>query len=448
MDKISSIGDLREQQLYEILAARFGNNCVFKSPKVYPHGQEKELVDILVLALPYAIVIQSKWKQAGSAELLGEKAEVYRNRLISTMEGAARQFNELASSLKKNMVIRLPRVWCNLDGETFELPLSSIKYIIPIVIVDFEDKDYANPELRYNDIPPVVVKIPSNIESWGLVHAFLFKDFVQIIDKLFTVGDLLLWLKERSRLFGKTIKSLVGYNELSLFSFYLVRHDEWERLFQFDFIWLADNDFFEHFEEKYESQFREREQRFGCRCFFDVVESVLIDTIEAVEPESRQKYIDGYLTLWGRILCLPSMIKMPMAEKLRENLKLAAKYNMLKCSYGIFDEKLPNPNVVFCLGSVNYTDQTAESYLQYAYYRTLSYIKSAGKIDLIKEVVVVLLRSDRPGVIFTIMKPSKRAYQNCMSEEELKHSSKDFSMQDIKTSEWDNPLIVSKEFGK
>lgn len=441
-EKMSSIGDLRERQIYEMLVSRFGKNCVFRSPKIHQRGQEKELADVLVLALPYAIVIQSKWKKAGVEELLGEKGQVHKQRLITTMEEAAAQFKQLASSLMHNMIVRLPCPWSNDDRETFELPLKSVKHIIPIVIVDFEDNNYLNPELRYNDIPPIVVKVPSSVSSWGLVHAFLFKDFAQIVNKLFTVGDLLLWAKERSRLFGKTIRSVIGYNELSLFTFYLFRNDEWEKLLSFDMIWLADNDFFEHFEEKYANALRDRDSRFGGTCFFDVVEQVLIDTILAMDAEQRKKYISGYLKLWGRILCMPSMMKMPMANKLYENLGYSSSCIGIgmKCSYGLFDHRCPNAGVVFCLGATPYNDQTVESLSDYAYFRTLSYIKSAGKIESVNEVVVLLLRSDKPGVTYMIRKPQPQEYEACLSEEELKSSCKSFAKQDFKVSEWNTKI--------
>lgn len=167
MKEVVNNGDLCEQSLYELLVSRFGGNCVFRSPKVYPHGQEKELADILVLALPYAIAIQSKWKKLTREDLLGEKKDVYRNRLIKTMEEAASQFKELASSINQDMVIKLPVPWTSDVEECFELPLRCIENIVPVVIVDFEDEEYDNPDLRYNDIPPVIVKVPSQIEHWG-----------------------------------------------------------------------------------------------------------------------------------------------------------------------------------------------------------------------------------------------------------------------------------------
>jgi len=52
MSDISSLGDVREKELYEALIRRFGRNCVYHSPKIHVHGQEKELGDVVVLALP------------------------------------------------------------------------------------------------------------------------------------------------------------------------------------------------------------------------------------------------------------------------------------------------------------------------------------------------------------------------------------------------------------
>ena len=80
MSDISSLGGVREKELYEALIGRFGRNCVYHSPKIHVHGQEKELGDVVVLALPYMIVFQAKWKQMTSDDLNSEKGEVYRKR--------------------------------------------------------------------------------------------------------------------------------------------------------------------------------------------------------------------------------------------------------------------------------------------------------------------------------------------------------------------------------
>lgn len=78
--------------------------------------------------------------------------------------------------------------------------------IVPLVIVDFQDQNYLDPEKRYTDIPPVITDVPTQIKGWGLVHSFLLADFFRVIDQLFTVGDLLLWLRERERFFTERPK--------------------------------------------------------------------------------------------------------------------------------------------------------------------------------------------------------------------------------------------------
>ena len=50
-----------ENDLYELLCTQFGRDCVYLSPKFSKSGKEKEVCDILVLALPYAIAFQVKW---------------------------------------------------------------------------------------------------------------------------------------------------------------------------------------------------------------------------------------------------------------------------------------------------------------------------------------------------------------------------------------------------
>lgn len=434
-------GDFCEQALYELLVSRFGRNCVYRSPKVYPHGQEKELADILVLALPYAIAIQSKWKKLTREDLLGEKKDVYKSRLIKTMEGAASQFKELASSINQDMVIKLPVPWASDAEECFELPLRCIENIVPVVIVDFEDEEYDNPDLRYNDIPPVVIKVPSQIEHWGVVHAFLRKDFGEIIRMMFTVGDFLSWVRERVRLFDKKPRALLGYNELSLFAIYLTHYDKWEDIMHCNVIYLLENDFFEHYAKVYEKEYKERDAAYGRGTILDVAESVVLQSIIEADESVRQDMILGYLEVWGRISCCPAMIRKVISEKLAAHFRFMREgtpINTMKSSYVLADGNFPLRNTAYCFGVANYETEIASKDCVFsAFRRMISQFTNDGHGDKVKEAVVLMLCANFPSVCYAVVKGMHINDASLMTKEELQVDSISFSKENRRISEWD-----------
>lgn len=434
-------GDFCEQALYELLVSRFGRNCVYRSPKVYPHGQEKELADILVLALPYAIAIQSKWKKLTREDLLGEKKEVYRNRLIKTMEAAASQFKELATSINHEMIVKLPFPWVGGAEGCFELPLRYIENIIPVVIVDFEDLEYCNPELRYNDIPPVVVKVPSQIERWGIVHSFLLKDFTEIIRMMFTAGDFLSWATERERLFDKKPRALLGYNELSLFAIYLTHYDRWEDIMKYDMIYLLENDFFEHYAKVYAKEYEERESAYGNDTLLDAAEGVILQSIIEADESLRQDMMLGYLEAWGRISCCPAMIRKVISDKLSVHFKFMREgtpTNTMKSSYILADGKFSLQNTAYCFGVANYsTEAGSKECVQNALYRMVSHFKNDGYGDRVKEAVVLMLCVNYPSACYAVLKNVCINDSSLMTKEELQIDCFSLSKENRHISEWD-----------
>lgn len=435
-----SPGEVLEKRLYNVLVERFGKNCVYRSPKVYPHGQEKELADILVLALPYAIAFQLKWKKMTSEDLLGERGPLCRDRLQRTLEKAAGQYTELASSLEQETKVEMPQVWLNEGSASYELPLKLVRHVVPIVVVDFEDGGYADPESRYTDIPPVVVKVPSKILSWGLVHCFLFKDFERILRLMFTVGDLLMWCNERSRLFESGNKVMLGCNELSLFAIYLTRYQDWERFVSADNILLGEQDFIENSLRLHAWEFQERDRIFGCEGMIGLVERCMVDAIAsfAGKAESQDSVLQ-YLEFWGRILCCPCGVRKQISDRLHANILEFGERECegaLRTSYGVFDERIPTGRTGYCIGIADYTDDTAESYATYALMRMAGNLKQNNLASRVDEILVVLVRSDRPSVTCLLNTDLPAVFQDAMSPEALRRSRTAYSKQQFCESEW------------
>ena len=97
---MEDMGKTRELELFDALKDVFGKECVYYSPKYRKEcGEEKELSDILILALPYAISIQMKWLSVDDEDFESEKGEVIEKRVIRRMEKAAKQHTSFFSDL-------------------------------------------------------------------------------------------------------------------------------------------------------------------------------------------------------------------------------------------------------------------------------------------------------------------------------------------------------------
>lgn len=119
-----NLGVVREKELLRALQLRFGTDCVYYSPKTGVAKTPKELCDIIVLALPYAIVIQLKWLKSTAEDFVeGEESAVKHERLLRRMHKAAEQYKELSSALSHDAIITLSRVWSANGNSTFQLPL-------------------------------------------------------------------------------------------------------------------------------------------------------------------------------------------------------------------------------------------------------------------------------------------------------------------------------------
>lgn len=439
MSDISSLGDVREKELYEALIRRFGRNCVYYSPKIHVHGQEKELGDVVVLALPYMIVFQSKWKQMTSDDLNSEKGEVYRKRLIKTLQEATGQFKELAASLRQKMSIELPQIWLPNSKEMYQFPLDLVSHVVPVVVVDFNDKKYDDPEERFCDIPPVVTEVPSQIKSWGAVHSFLLRDFYRILDQLFTVGDLLCWLQERERLIVGKKRAIIGYGELTLFAIYLTNYPLWQNLFEADCVFITDSDCFVRITKDWCKDFAKRQEIFGQRSFLDAIDDTMVRALSLVEGVERNEAILSYLSCQGRLRCCTAKSKRVISEKLKSNLHAFRKNGKDFCgSFAISSEPMPLMKTVFYLGVAPYdSEEDALEYCARAYGRMLAVLRDYGLDKTRDEVLVLFVQSETRQVFCLLRKVCSMDYSFAPDGEIVSQEMYSQAKQKMNLSEWD-----------
>lgn len=440
MSNISSLGNAREKELYEALIRRFGRNCVYHSPRIHVHGQEKELGDVVVLALPYMIVFQSKWKQMTSDDLHGDKGDLYKSRLIKTMQKAACQFKELASALRQNANIELPQVWFPESAETYQFPLELVDHVVPVVVIDFEDKMYDDPDKRFEGVPPVVTEVPSQVKSWGAVHSFILRDFYRIMNQLFTVGDLLYWLQEREKFLCGGKRSIVGYAELTLFAMYLENdYSSWQTLNEADCVFFMGNDNFERMTKKMRKAFAKRQKVFGQRNLLDAIDDTMVRSLTMVEAPSRNESILSYLMCQGRLLCCTAISKRAMASKLRSYLCCVKRDgDGFRGGFAISDKPMPLIGTVFYYGVAPYdTKESALKYFARAYARTLAVLRDQGLDKITKEVLVLFVQSRTHQVFCLLKKVSSMDYSLASDEEIVSQEMYSQAKQEMNLSEWD-----------
>lgn len=435
---VSSPGDIREEELFKALVSRFGKNCVYRSPKVLVHGQEKELGDVVVLALPYMIVFQSKWKKLTGDDLRGDRREVYRSRLIRTMHEAAGQFSELASSLRQKMTIELPQVWFPGNDATYQFPLERIEHVVPVVVVDFADAQYDNPDERFEDIPPVITDVPSQIKSWGMVHSFLLKNFYRILEQLFTVGDLLYWLQEREKMIGTNTRSIIGYSELTLFSIYLENNGLWGDLLKADCVTLTDNDGLARRIKERKKAFGERQKIFGQRNLLDAIDDTIVRFLAQTDIKHRNDIILSYLDCQGRLLCCSAKTKRETALRLKKNIVgFEGKGDSFQGSFVFATEAMPLSNTAFYCGVAPYTKEDANRYFVKAYGRTLAVLRDAGLVNAVDEVLVLFVRHPTHEVFFVLKKIEEDDYDLAPQEKIVDGVALSRAKQMACRSEWD-----------
>lgn len=440
--EVEDKGTVREADIANALASVFGSDCVVRSPKLKDSGGEKELCDILVLALPYVLVFQLKWMQISDADLSGEKGGVERERLIRRMKKAAKQFNEFNSQITHQAVLHLRKPWSG-NRENFDLSIKSIKHIVPIVLIDFEDAQYTNPQRRYTDIPPVVEDAPKAIQKWGAVHAFLMKDFERIIGNVFSVGDLLLWLKEREELLVHDQVAVLGYNELTLYSIYQTNISLWNQMKTMTGVLLDDSDMMERLSEKWREQYRIRKDYFASKDALNFVEEMMLDGVKcSADSESDADCIESFLAIRGRLLCMPSVIRKNASRKIRENLtKLRGnegseeKPNLIG-SILTLDEKSPNSRTAFYLVAMYYVGKDVGLLMHYLRARALSQIKERQMQSHFDEIVIIVVRPMPMSVIASSCDIDSTSFNDSLPFEELTATRYESSMSRFSADEW------------
>lgn len=427
-DNEEEIGHIRENELYETLLKRFGKDCVYLNSKYRkPDGTEKELWDVFVLALPYAIVFQMKWRDRTAQDFSGEHAGVEIKRLGKRMNVAAKQFREFLSLYETHATIKLPRVW-RQQAEIYELPLDSIEQIIPVVVVDFDDPDYAHPEQR-TCLGPQVTEVPNCVKPFGAVHSFLFKDLLRIIEEMFTIGDLVTYLTKRRRMIESGV-DVLHYSEMDMFSLYQTDYPLWEQLLDKSCV-MIEPGIFEATIARHNEKFEQRQQFFTTPDFVDG----LIDQVVRSDANDM-----ACLQSLGRLRLLTSVMKKDVSSVLSRNMSsISLPANAPGCgmrlSIGNYASTVM-PGTYFCVIVFTGMADKMIAVANYCYLRTLNRIKEEQKEGVAKEVVIILVSAIVPTSYVEIRPIVDTDYNCALTQEEVESSRFDCSERQVNASDW------------
>ena len=434
-------GKENECSLYDLLVHRFGYGCVYYNPKYVKKGKkEKELADIIILALPYAVLIQMKWKDISSDDISGKNGDVEWKRIVKALEKAARQFTDFRTLWEHKAVINLPQQWSVGGNLRYELDLGLIKQIIPIAIVDFNDVNYCDPCSRIT-VPPIVLNVPNSVDKYGSVHSFLLRDFERVVDNFFTIGDLITYLKLREKQVSEAGK-FINYSEMDLFAVFLSHYNLWEDLLRGSFVSI-ERGAYEGEWERNKSLFEERRRIFSRE---DAVDRILRGSItafmNAVAPNKLcAEAIRPCLEFSGRVNCMTSLIKKLVSDKIRYNIDhwvppedITEEYRMLY-SAGRFAE-IVLPTTVYLIAVAGFSDRTMTLVVNDVYWRLLGRIRKERKEDGVSEVLIVLVDGHNKRVFPLLRYISKEDYNH--AEEYLRQMPKGslFMVEPILESEW------------
>jgi len=422
------IGHIREKQLYDALVRRFGSDCVYLNSK-YKHssGDERELWDVFVLALPYAVVFQMKWRDRTAKDFVGTNAGVEVRRLGKKLNTAAKQFREFVTLYENHATISLPRVWRHHDGD-YELPLEEIEKIIPVVVIDFEDPDYSKPDQR-TCLGPQVEKIPDCIKPFGAVHSFLFKDLIRIVNEMFTVGDLVTYLTKR-RQFIESGVGVIRYSEMDLFALYQTDYPLWEKLLNRSMA-MIEPGIFEAKVAKHKEVFAQRQQFFTSP-----------DLVDGLVGEIMRSSADDMACLktLGRLHLMTSVMKKEVSKVLLENIRkfstpADAKICGMRRSIGNFSSEIL-PGTFQCVVVFNGASEQMMAVANYCYLRTLRRVEELDKKAMAKEVLIVMVSAIVPASYVELRPIRKEDYAFALSQEEIAASRFDCSERQVRASEW------------
>ena len=443
---ILNLGEQKEQELFEFLKSKFGAECVYHSPKyVKQDGQEKELSDIVILALPFAISIQMKWLHYSSDDIEGEKGEVIESRIIRRMENAAKQHKVFDVIKKKDDAIELPLVWAeDLDGK-YKLPLKLIKRIIPIVIIDFPDRHYNDPNRRIL-LPPIVANAPVQLSGAGVVHAFLYPTFTEILGEMFSVGDLLLYISKREELVGGRRCFLPSYDELSIYALYLTQYETFCTLLKSDMVIMHEGGVYETCMQKFPSQIKKRRALFSENNLVDwVIGSLRKDACERLsQGEEVDVVAFNYDVCISRLKCLTSLLKCKVAEKIEYCLSQVCANNCPTCSSYVIGGEMVIAGQGIIISCVD--KSVAEFVRDEAYIRANAYLRFFAAAQQYKdeiklsEVLVIIFNKERSKMSIGVQELTEDVCENMMSVAETADLTMSLVKSRCSSDEWDYVL--------
>ena len=447
---MEDMGKTRELELFDALKDVFGKECVYYSPKYRKEcGEEKELSDILILALPYAISIQMKWLSVDDEDFESEKGEVIEKRVIRRMEKAAKQHNVFNSVWVHNEDIGLPRVWSSCPGDSYRLPSDLITTIMPIVVVDFEDRHYSDPSRRLR-LPPVVVNAPALVAKTSVVHAFLFNDLNRILQDVFSVGDFIAYLKCRGSFWGDSKRAVFGYDELTLFSIYLTKYSLLEDLNKADGVFLMDQDIYERRMSEIEKENAARRSVFRKKDLIDWVQENLLINVE-------QRGVGGmsdvaYVVCMSRLKCLRSINKRMLSEKMKYCWGRVVYDGCVNhFTYGITNDGIMDGNalIIVCTSLDNDSFVKQVQGLQiYAYQRFLTAMHSRFRdADALKEVLCVIFNSTREKMFVGLIRVRKEDFDCLLTGDEAEEQAKHLTGGHFSMDEWEFTRRVENQKG-
>ncbi len=441
IDRMDGKGKHREKELFDVLVSRFGKDCVYLSPKFRKtKGTEKELADIIVLAVPYILLFQLKWSHISDCDLAGEDAKRMQRRLESKLVEAARQFKTFCRLWAGHSSVLLPQVFGHTLSEEYELPLEEFSTVIPIVVVDFEDAKYQDPMQRYV-VPPIVEDVPPIVQSWGCVHAFLLRDIERIIEDMFTVGDLITYLKLRERqMLGPKI--FFNYSEMDLFASYILQYNQWKQASE-TYAVSVQKGIYELMKDKLSDEFKVRKRVFEEE---DALDRVVVGLKNLVVNASKSGMLDKaqvsmFLGCSGRLRCLRAVEKKQLSDRLIRNIQACDiskgddTRGPIESTFDLSTPLVLSHTAFHVVASV-YADSTIQNLLCFLYVGGLNMIKNNGKGDDVKEIMLILANARTKSTYVEVRRVSPEVLQYAATDEQMAVGRKSSATIHVEHEEW------------
>lgn len=302
-------GYITENILEQICFDIFGSDFVMKSPKLLEISGEKELTDILVLVDDISIIIQSKSIDIDISDL----NQVKFNRIKKKYDKAKQQLNTTLNAQKRNTQVNITT---SFDLQ-FNLNWDSIKQKIGIVTLNVPDKQYQDPEFRFQF--PYLIEKHNNI----IVHTFILQDLMQLSREISTPGDFIDYLYVREKCFNSG-KLTIG-NELDFLALYKTQYPIIEELLSDSAtnIILTPGSWEYYINEKTEV-INKRDDKLKNSLLIDRMIKVLRDAISygtTHYKNPKEESISRYLKIIGLLGKLAKIERAYIGDKIIEKLK-------------------------------------------------------------------------------------------------------------------------------